>query len=349
MSDFPLNTWWVAALSNEIGDDLLARRLLNKPVVLYRTQAGAPVAMLDRCPHRFASLSKGRRLGDQVECIYHGLRFDASGTCTRSPYHEALPQGVQVETFPVVDLYGFIWIWMGDRDLADPATIPDHSMVPIDGYRWIAGNETYQGDWQLCVDNLMDLTHLFWLHTSTIGGYKEEAGPLPGEEYHVRQDGNRVVGRNLTPNIEKPSATGNGIPPGVAYDQWNDVIWTCPGSLTFEIQAAPTGVRQADKPYMTQSHLMTPAGDGESHYFWAVSRAFDNEEQYDAKWAHFFGNIFRTEDAPIMADIHRNMEGRDLMDLRPVILPRDRGAVMARRTIARAIAAEKSGQAIAAE
>jgi vanillate O-demethylase monooxygenase subunit len=106
-------------------------------------------------------------------------------------------------------------------------------------------------------------------------------------------------------------------------------------------------VRQADKPYMAQSHLMTPAGEGEAHYFWAVARAFDNEEQYDAKWAHFFGNIFRTEDAPMMEDIERNMEGRDLMDLRPVILPRDRGAVLARRTIARVIAAER--QAVAAE
>ena len=349
MSEFPVNTWWAAALSDELGEALLARRLLGKPVLLYRTQAGDPVAMLDACPHRFASLSKGRRLGDQVECIYHGLRFDPTGACTRSPYHETRPTGIAVETFPIVDRYGIAWIWMGAREAADPATIPDHSMVMIDGYRWIAGHETYRGDWQLCVDNLMDLTHLFWLHTSTIGGYKEEAGPLPGEEYIVRQDGNRVIGRNLIPNIDKPSATGNGIPPGVTYDQWNDIVWTCPGSLTFAIQAAPAGVRKADKPYMAQTHLMTPAGEGEAHYFWAVSRSFDNEEHHDAKWQHFFGNIFRTEDAPMMEDIERNMGGRELMDLRPVILPRDRGAVMARRTIARAIAAEKEAPAIAAE
>jgi vanillate O-demethylase monooxygenase subunit len=347
MSAFVFNAWYAAAFPEEIGETLFARRLLDLPVLFYRTAAGAPVAMLDRCPHRFASLSKGRRIGDQVECLYHGLRFDAAGRCTRSPYQPETPD-IRVRTFPVVERDGIIWIWPGEATLADSADIPDHSHMHKPGYRTVVGHESYRGDWQLCNDNLMDLTHLFWLHTSTIGGYKEEAGPAPGEEYHVRQAGEQVIGRNLTPDIQKAGVADNGVPPGVPYDQWNDIIWTCPSSITFNIHAAPTGQRDV-RPYMMQSHLMTPAGPGETHYFWTVVRSFDQDPANDGKWAHFFGNIFRTEDAPIMEDIEAQMAGRDLMDMRPIILPRDRGAIMARRTVARRIAAERGELAEAAE
>jgi hypothetical protein len=79
-----------------------------------------------------------------------------------------------------------------------------------------------------------------------------------------------------------------------------------------------------------------------------VVRSFDQDPASDAKWAHFFGNIFRTEDAPIMEDIEAQMAGRDLMEMRPVILPRDKGAIMARRTVARRLAAER-GELAAAE
>jgi phenylpropionate dioxygenase-like ring-hydroxylating dioxygenase large terminal subunit len=347
MSDFPRNAWYACAFPEEIGEGLLARRLLGQPVLLYRKADGTPVAMLDRCPHRFASLSKGRRIGDQVECGYHGLRFDAAGRCTRSPYQDVPPPNAVVETFPIVERYGIGWIWMGDKAAADPALIPDHSHMHAAGYRTVSGHETYRGDWQLCNDNLLDLTHLFWLHTSTIGGYKEEAGPAPGEEYHVRQSGNQVIGRNLTPNINRPAAVANGIAPGEPYDQWNDIVWTCPGSLSFNICAAPPGVRET-KPYMLQTHLITPEGEGSAHYFWAAVLHIEAAEEQ--RWRSFFGTIFRTEDAPMMEDIERQMAGRDLWEMKPVVLPRDKGAVIARRIVARAIAAERGvSEPVAAE
>jgi len=69
--------WYVAAWAHEVTRGLLARRLLGEPVVLYRSTAGDPVALEDRCLHRRAPLSLGRVVGDEVECGYHGLRYDA--------------------------------------------------------------------------------------------------------------------------------------------------------------------------------------------------------------------------------------------------------------------------------
>jgi len=135
--EFLWNAWHVGAMSSEVDTEgLFARRLLDVPVLFYRQQSsGIPVAMLDRCPHRFAYLSKGRRVGDEVQCLYHGLRFAADGRCTRSPYQDAPPAGAQVQTFPVIERHKMLWIWMGDATLADPATIPDHSHMDRDEMR----------------------------------------------------------------------------------------------------------------------------------------------------------------------------------------------------------------------
>lgn len=350
MTNFVRNAWYAGALASEVGEGLFARRLLNEPVLFYRTASGDPVALHDRCPHRFAYLHTGRKVGDQVECGYHGLRFDAGGRCTRSPYGESPPDNARVATWPVVERHGVLWIWMGDREKADPAAIPDHAHLDDPALRPILAHETFAGHYLLGTDNLMELTHLFWLHTSTIGGYKEEAGPAPGEEYSVRQVGAQVHSRTLTPNMSRRTPIDNGIDPAEPYyDQWNDTVWDCPSNMKFRICASLPGQRDV-APYMLQSHLITPETEGTSHYFWGVARTFDLFPEADARYTRFFGNIFRTEDAPMMADIQENMGDKDLWDMHPVVLPRDRGAVLVRRLVAKALAAERSEtETVAAE
>ncbi|MDB5719177.1 MAG: hypothetical protein JWM38_2604 [Sphingomonas bacterium] len=351
MADFLLNAWYAGARANELGEQFLARRLLDQPILFWRTANGDPVAMLDRCPHRFASLHTGRRVGDAVECLYHGLRFDAAGRCTRSPYSETPPANAVVPTFPVVEHQGMVWIWMGDAARGDPALIPDHPHNVRADLRPIFGHETFRGNWQLGNDNLMELTHLFFLHTSTIGGYKPDAGPVEGEEYVVRQVGTQVHSHTGTPRVPNKAPIDMGVDP-VAHpliDRWNDIVWDMPSAMKFAMCATPAGGPRDVAPYMYQSHLITPETKCTSHYFWNVARTFELTPEGDAKYLHFFGNIFRTEDAPMIEDIQHNMGEADLWDLKPVVLPRDRGAVLVRRLVARALAAQAGAEAIAAE
>ncbi|MBC2777335.1 Rieske 2Fe-2S domain-containing protein [Parasphingopyxis marina] len=347
MSNFIRNAWYVACYAEDIGEALFARRLLDEPVLLYRKEDGTPVAMLDRCPHRFAYLSKGRRIGDEVECIYHGLRFGADGGCTRSPYHESPPANIAVATFPVVERWGMIWIWMGDAALADPDLVPDHSHLEAEDMHTAHIHYTFQGNWQLGNDNLLDLTHLFWLHANSIGGYKDEAGPAPGEVYTAKQVGDEVHSTTLTPNVTKPSAVPNRLPEGEPYDQWNDTIWRAPADIRFFIHASPVGQREGSIPYMTQSHIMTPETATSTHYYSPVARSWDKDPAKDEGWTSFFKAIFDAEDGPMMADVEEQMAGRDLMEMRPVVLPRDRAAILARRTVARILAAERGETEIA--
>lgn len=356
MSEFIWNAWYVGALSNElIGEEFLARRLLDRPVLFYRKkEGGEPVALLDRCPHRFAYLSKGKRLGDEVECIYHGLRFAADGRCTKSPYQDTPPPSSSVETFPVVEKHKMIWIWMGDRALADSATIPDHSHMDRDDMRPLLWHVKFNGNWQLGNDNLMELTHLFFLHTSTIGGWKEEPGTTPGEVYTARSDERgRVISRTLVPHVSEPGTFYNGVEPGQAFDQWNDTTWEAPANMRFTMGAVPTGSSTENvQPYMEQSHCITPETATTSHYFSGFTRIFelDRDETGDRQFIDFFKGIFEREDGPIMEDIEAQMESHDLFAHNPVVLPRDKGAILVRRLVAQRLAAEAKGlQSIAAE
>src|SRR6201987_1104377 len=125
--EFLRNGWDVAASSDEIGRSPLPRLLLGQPVVLYRKEDGTAVALEDRCCHRRAPLSKGKVIGDRLQCGYHGFTFDAAGACVAIPGQDRVPPNIGVRAYPLVERHGFCWIWMGEAGAADPARIVDFS------------------------------------------------------------------------------------------------------------------------------------------------------------------------------------------------------------------------------
>ncbi len=121
------DTWYVAAWSHEIGAEaLFARTVAGEPLLLYRLAGGEVVALEDRCVHRQAPLSRGRREGDAIRCGYHGLLFDARGRCTEVPGLGRPPDQACVRRYPVVERRRWVFVWLGDPALADPALLPDN-------------------------------------------------------------------------------------------------------------------------------------------------------------------------------------------------------------------------------
>src|SRR6267154_2694354 len=124
---FLRNSWYVAAWNHELIDGKkLARTILERPVVIYRGESGKVVALDDRCCHRAAPLSMGRIEGDDIRCMYHGMKFDPSGKCIQIPGQDMIPAKLGVRSYPVVERYNLIWIWMGEAEKADPNLIVDH-------------------------------------------------------------------------------------------------------------------------------------------------------------------------------------------------------------------------------
>ena len=167
---FLRNGWYVAAMSDEIGRDLFARRILGEPLLIYRTESGTPVILEDFCPHRLLPLSKGCLVGDVVQCAYHGLQFDSRGRCVKIPGQKNIPGNVFARSYPVVEKHQWLYVWMGEAERADPALIPDYAL-PKDDPTWhhFAGRFGVACNYLLVLDNLMDLSHLAYVHGASVG------------------------------------------------------------------------------------------------------------------------------------------------------------------------------------
>jgi vanillate O-demethylase monooxygenase subunit len=173
------HAWYVAAWDHEVGRELRAATILGERIALYRTEGGAPVALEDACPHRKMPLSLGRLVGDAVECGYHGLTFDCSGRCTRAPGGARIPPAARVRSYPVVSRYGLVWIWMGAAERADPARIfkLDHSDDPSWG-RNDGDSMHIACDYLYMTDNLLDPSHVAWVHRSSLGNAAAAEEPV---------------------------------------------------------------------------------------------------------------------------------------------------------------------------
>ncbi|MEZ6022261.1 MAG: Rieske 2Fe-2S domain-containing protein [Hyphomonadaceae bacterium] len=166
---FPRNVWYIAAKTEEVGQDLWGRTFFDERVLLYRTKSGAVTALSGLCPHRFLPLEKGVRIGDNVQCGYHGIVFDETGACLRIPSQEEIPERCRLTKFPTLERGGFVWIWMGDPDKADAALMPDLQAAGLEGPDWVACPNPvfhFNGRPQLAIDNLFDLTHVPFAHST---------------------------------------------------------------------------------------------------------------------------------------------------------------------------------------
>ena len=167
---FLRNCWYAAGWSRDfVPGKLHPLSVLGEPIVIYRKESGSPVALMDRCCHRLAPLSMGRLEGDDLRCMYHGLKFAPSGGCVEIPGDTKIPPQVRVRSYPICDRYSIAWIWMGDAARAHEALIPQ--FVGIDDPRWAMhpGRMDYKANYNLINDNLLDLSHIRFLHSNSLG------------------------------------------------------------------------------------------------------------------------------------------------------------------------------------
>ncbi len=158
---FLRNAWYAAAWDHEVARQLLPLQILGDRIVLYRTTAGAPVALEDACVHRKLPLSMGMLQGDQIQCGYHGLIFNKIGRCTRIPGMQKIPGSARVRCYPTISKYGIVWVWMGDVAAVDEIRIP--SVAHFDDPQWgrnRGGTMTVDCNYLYVTDNLLDPSHV---------------------------------------------------------------------------------------------------------------------------------------------------------------------------------------------
>jgi vanillate O-demethylase monooxygenase subunit len=310
-------------------------------VVIYRTPDGTPVALEDRCAHRHLPLSMGKLVGDRLQCHYHGLQFDKTGQCVRVPGQDLIPPGARIKSYPVVERYKWLWIWMGDPALADPDQITDFHW--FDDPNWGAKSAYLhvEANWQLVVDNLLDLTHLAFVHETTIGNM----ALVEHAAVKVQRGPNNVLVTRWTIDQPAPPAfvkvggfTGN-------VDRWQIIDYRPPAFLRLDVGATPTGTgapegRRVGGIGMRNLNAITPETETTTHYFWGQAHDFDVNNRATTD------KIFEQIQTAFWEDVAVFQAQQRMISLKPhapqVDINADSGGIQARRIVDRLLAEEQA-------
>ena len=337
---FPKNAWYVAAYPEDIGTELFARTILCEHLVCYRRKDGTLVALQDTCPHRLAPLSRGRLIDDCVECPYHGLRFDGGGKCSFNPHPPGnIPAMMRLRAYPIVQRHGLVWIWMGEQERADDAGIPDLSYLTDDHYwRTVHSYFHLPVGADLMVDNLMDLSHLEFLHKGSLStGHREDTRAT----MTTSEEGDNVRVSWVLRNFVATSHTREVNDLGERTDSYRDSVWIAPCIVRNELVQVPAGTPRDTGHLRYNTHVVTPETHRSLHDFALRSRNFAlQDREIDRRLIAGQKPVVVDEDGALLAIIQERMGDAPFESFAPVMFNIDSGAVRVRRILDRMVTAE---------
>lgn len=343
---FIKNAWYVACRPEELQDKPLGRKICGENIVFYRGHNQHVFAVEDFCPHRGAPLSLGYVENGELVCGYHGLVMGCDGKTVSMP-------GQRVNGFPcnkafaIVEKYGFIWIWPGHKDEADLKTLPKLEWADHPEWGYGGGLFHIHCDYKLMVDNLMDLTHETYVHSSSIGQKEiDEAAPT------TIVNGDQVTTERYMENIYAPpfwqmALRGNDLPEDQLIDRWQRCHFYAPSNVHIEVGVALAGHGGYNAPKDKKVSaivvdFITPETETSHWYFWGMARNFqaDNKELTQSI-CEGQGKIF-TEDLEMLERQQKNLLNNPQRKL--LMLNIDAGGVQSRKIIDRLLVAENQNK-----
>jgi phenylpropionate dioxygenase-like ring-hydroxylating dioxygenase large terminal subunit len=360
---FLMNSWYVAATTEEINERrIVSRKVLNEPVVIFRTEEGSLAALRDACIHRSAPLSLGHVVGETIQCKYHGARYGIDGRCVHIPGQKTISSKAVVPSFPVRERFGFIWVWFGDPSLAqDESTIPEILTVTTDSkLRSRYGLfEAVKVNYRLLNDNLFDITHAEFVHPESFGG--EEV-----RFYRNAKKGSAPIDRGLAFEIENRSihfqtyAQRLGDEGGPLWrtmmaqarkvETWQDPIdfnmkvdWYAPCFTSFHVYIRPCAEPNAVPVELHDFHAATPESAGSTHYFYQVALGYGGDQEI-SEYSAAARAIF-SQDIQILEGQQNRLGDLDVMQVENVSFNGDHLQLAGRRIVDRLIEAENKALA----
>jgi vanillate O-demethylase monooxygenase subunit len=340
------NAWYVAAWSDDLTDgQVLGRTILKEPIVLYRTSDGTVAALYNRCPHRFAPLHMGKVVrGDRLQCPYHGLEFDSSGACAFNPHgSKNIPPRARVRSYPITERHKAIWIWMGEQ-APDLAKVPDFGMldnVP-EMHATKRDRITIRANYELIIDNLLDLSHTSYLHEGILGN-----ADTVDSEITVEQEVNDIIVARHASNAAAPglfAALMPSVPDRV--DKFTRMRWMPPSNLRLVTGICLPGARPESGTGYHAIHMLTPESEKTTHYFFTAVRfnVLTTDEtlngQIQDKISTTRRFAFEEQDAPVI-EAQQSMLDSAPTPADPVILAIDVGPVRYKQVLQKLLHAEQ--------
>lgn len=338
---FLRNAWYVAAWDREITRALKPLTILDERIVFYRTTLGQVVALEDACPHRKLPLSMGRLQGDRIECGYHGLTFDAAGACTRVPCSDYIPRGARVHSYPAVSRYGLVWIWMGPPELADPATIFPVQHWGEPGWGTNSGDAmTVDAHYLFVTDNLLDPSHVAWVHQGSFGNAACESEPVSVQAGGQGITASRWLRGGEVVPFYAPFLKFQGL-----CDRLQHYEVRFPSHAIIKAVIVPAGSAGPDAERHPQAFIMdsynfmTPVDADQTRYYWFQMRNFAPDDQAVSELMTDSVRSIFSEDQSILRAVHQGFKHQRTPNIDIAI---DSAPLRFRRRLSQLIAAEQA-------
>ncbi len=335
MTQFIKNAWYVAGFTREFDEQLRRFTILDEHIVMFRRSDGQIAALDDRCPHRLLPLSKGKRIGDTVQCGYHGLTFDCSGKCTRVPGQDNLPASAYVHAYPTHSRHGITWIWMGDVEKADPDQIFDLPEFTHPDWAVHLGDALHlKSNYLNVAENLVDPAHVSFVHPTTLGSSASENVPV-----HVSTAGAAITAWRWIMDAEPVGffKSFGGFAGNV--DRWHYYHLHMPCTAVIDFGSAPVGQLQPDASEQDRNsgvrifaiHLITPITATYSIDRWLhIRNTATDDTAAPAKMDAMFATAF-AEDKEILEAVQEE-EARP-QKRRPIRIAIDKAPLVYRKRI----------------
>ena len=328
------NCWYVAAWTPDLPADApVGVQILGEPIVLWRS-AGVICAHEDRCVHRLAPLSRGRCEDGHLRCMYHGLLYAADGRCVAIPGQDGVPDRARIRAYPVVDRHSWAWVWMGDPALADPALIPP--AVGLDDPEWILGHGQldYAAEARLITDNLLDFSHLPFVHEQSFQSSRDHADSVPRI---APLDRGVRFSRWITDT--PPLRGGEGL-----VDVWTSYDFLIPGVLLMKGGTFPQGTAAAfghGAPDYARaiggvtftSQAVTPLAPGKARYFFSWGPHRDHGDAALRDWLMALAGMAFAEDKAMIEGQQAVIDATPDPQIMPTV--HDKGVTLFNRLVER--------------
>jgi phenylpropionate dioxygenase-like ring-hydroxylating dioxygenase large terminal subunit len=316
---FLRNSWYVAAWDHEVTDKPFPTKLLGEEIVLFRKTDGTVGALEDACPHRKLPLSMG--------------------ACTRVPGVEKIPHVARVQSYPIHERYGLLWVWMGAAEKANSDDIFHVENWGDPAWGLNRGDSmALDCNYLYMTDNLLDPSHVAWVHQGSFGNTAAEDTQL---ETTVGENGVTVWRWMLD------------VEPAPFYAPYLKFTGNCdrkqhyevryPGQAIIKAIFSPAGTGGEGKPLhpdtflMDSFNFMTPVDENSTKYYWFQLRNFaPQDEKVSAEFARSVRGAF-DEDRAVLTAVHKGMANMRTPNLNLKI---DTGPLRFRWSLAKLIEAE---------
>jgi phenylpropionate dioxygenase-like ring-hydroxylating dioxygenase large terminal subunit len=264
------------------------------------------------------------------------------GQLRRHSCARPLPERARVRSYPLVERYGWAWIWLGEPALADPESIPDFHWLGDPAYAATGTTNHVRANYELVTDNLLDLSHVGFVHGTTIGNNEMgNKGKITSER---TEKGVRVT-RWVIDCAPPPTYCKTGaMTPDDRIDRWQVIDFAAPCFVTIYAGGAQTGTGAPEGNRVGGlgtwvMNAMTPETMSSTHYYWAI------------------GRDFRADNPGLTEILHRELaaafdQDKHILELQQAAIDRfsnppsidilaDAGGIQARRIVRQRIKAER--------